>query len=116
MTSGVAHETNWRLWYDDQCEVCQAGVAWLRWLNRRQRCGVVAIPLSSVLASDPDAAPPDVPMEDLLRNLHVAAPSGQVFVGAPAVAALARLFPLTWFAGWLASVPGVSAVAGWFYR
>ena len=116
MSSGVAREKNWRLWYDDQCEVCQAGVAWLRWLNRRQRCGVVAIPLSSVLAGDPDAAPPEVPVEDLLRHLPVAAPSGQVSVGAPAVAALARLFPLTWFVGWLASVPGVSAVAGWFYR
>jgi len=103
----------WRLWYDDQCEVCQAGVAWLRWLDRG-RGRVRPTPLSDALDGEA-AIPPGVATDDLLRHLHVLAPTGEVVVGAPAVATLARLFPLTWLLGWLARLPGLSRVAGVLY-
>lgn len=114
MAATTAAPARWRLWYDDQCEVCQAGVAWLRWLDHG-RGRVVAIPLSSALAGDPAAEPPDVPIENLLRHLHVVTPAGTLLVGAEGVAALARLFPLTWLAGAVAGLPGLSAIAGWLY-
>jgi glyoxylase-like metal-dependent hydrolase (beta-lactamase superfamily II)/predicted DCC family thiol-disulfide oxidoreductase YuxK len=105
---------SWQVWYDDQCEVCQAGVAWLRALDRG-RGRVAALPLSDALAAG--GGPPGVAAEDLLRHLHARAPDGRLLVGAPAVAALARAFPATWLPGWLAGLPGVSAVArrayGW---
>jgi glyoxylase-like metal-dependent hydrolase (beta-lactamase superfamily II)/predicted DCC family thiol-disulfide oxidoreductase YuxK len=100
----------WRLWYDDQCEVCQAGVAWLRALDRG-RGRVEAIALSSVFDEGPASGPPGVAIDDLLRNLHAVAPDGRLFVGAEAVAALARLFPLTWLAGATASLPGFAWLA-----
>jgi glyoxylase-like metal-dependent hydrolase (beta-lactamase superfamily II)/predicted DCC family thiol-disulfide oxidoreductase YuxK len=105
--------TRMRLWYDDQCEVCQAGVAWLRWLDGG-RGAVDPIPLSLVLAGDA-AAPAGITVDELLRNLHVVTPGGELRVGAKAVAALAALFPLSWPLGALAGVPGCSWVASRLY-
>src|SRR5262249_25697159 len=48
--TGVAAKP-WRLWYDDQCEVCQAGLAWLRWLDGG-RGPADPVPLSALLAAD----------------------------------------------------------------
>ncbi len=50
--------------------------------------------------------------EALLRHLHVQAPDGRLYVGAAAVAALARLFGPTAPLGWLAERPGLAALAG----
>ncbi len=107
-------ETRWRVWYDDQCEVCQAGVAWLRRLDRRGE-RVLAMPLSSSL-EEPLALPRGATLDELLREIHVAAPDGRVFVGAEAVAALARLFRWTWIAGAVASLPGCAWLARRLYR
>jgi len=107
-----------RLWYDDQCEVCQAGVAWLRALDRG-RGRVLPIPLSGVLEGTSEG-PPGVEVEELLRNLHVMAPDGRLVAGAPAVAVLARLFPATWLPGAVAALPGFGWLArrlyGWVAR
>jgi glyoxylase-like metal-dependent hydrolase (beta-lactamase superfamily II)/predicted DCC family thiol-disulfide oxidoreductase YuxK len=109
----------WRIWYDDQCEVCQAGLAWLRWLDAG-RDRVEAVALSTLAAGDPASRPPGAGDEDLLRHLHALAPDGTVHVGADAVARLARLFPLTAGIGWLTRLPGVRALAdaayGWVAR
>jgi glyoxylase-like metal-dependent hydrolase (beta-lactamase superfamily II)/predicted DCC family thiol-disulfide oxidoreductase YuxK len=106
----------WRLWYDDQCEVCQAGVAWLRWLDGG-RGRVEAIPLSACLdgGSEAEAGPAGVDADALLRHLHARAPDGRVFVAADAVAGLARLFRPTAALGWLATRPGAARVAAWGY-
>ncbi len=105
----TSDKRSWRLWYDDQCEVCQAGVAWLRWLDRgRQR--VDPIPLSRALEERPLPS-----VEELSRHLHVAAPDRRLLVGAPAVAALARLFALTAPVGWLAQLPGLAWLSARLY-
>jgi glyoxylase-like metal-dependent hydrolase (beta-lactamase superfamily II)/predicted DCC family thiol-disulfide oxidoreductase YuxK len=86
--------------YDDQCEICQAGVAWLRLLDRRRR--VECLPV------DPDRlhrVSPRLDLERCLRHLHVVAADGRVLTGWDAVAALARLFPPTWIIGALGGVP-----------
>jgi glyoxylase-like metal-dependent hydrolase (beta-lactamase superfamily II)/predicted DCC family thiol-disulfide oxidoreductase YuxK len=80
--------------YDGQCEICQAGVSWLRILDRRQRTDCV--PLSAEALA---RLGPRLRMEDCLRQLHVVAADGRVYVGWDAVACLARLCPATWLAG-----------------
>ena len=111
---------SWRIWFDDQCEVCQAGVAWLGRLDREHR--VETIPLGRLLGAEEQASragglPPGVEVDDLLRHLHARAPDGSVLVGAAAVAALARLFPATAWVGWLAQRRGLATLAerayGW---
>lgn len=113
MSATAAPAVTWRLWYDDQCEVCQAGVAWLRALDRG-RGRVDPVPLSAVM-DGAAPGPAGVDLEALLRHLHVAAPDGRLMKGAEAVAALARLFPLTWPAGMAARLPGCAWVAGRLY-
>jgi glyoxylase-like metal-dependent hydrolase (beta-lactamase superfamily II)/predicted DCC family thiol-disulfide oxidoreductase YuxK len=101
----------WRLWYDDQCEVCQAGVAWLRRLDGG-RGRIEPVPLSAGLEAD---GLPGLDGDALLRRLHVRAPDGRLYVGAAAVAVLARLFRPTAPLGWLAQRPGLAAVAAGGY-
>ena len=67
------------VYYDDQCEVCQAGVSWLRFLDRRRR--VCPLALSSA------TLPAGLEMEDCLRELHVVTPT-ETLVGWDAVARL----------------------------
>jgi len=109
---GNASLPKWRLWFDDQCEVCQAGVTWLRRLDRHGR--VDAIPLSKDAAAE-RAPPSHVPAEALLKHLHVVTPDGELLRGAAAVAGLARLFPITWLFGFVASLPGFSLLATVLY-
>src|SRR5688572_3889172 len=103
----------WRIWYDDQCEVCQAGLAWLRWLDRRGLVEPIAL-------SNGAASPPGTTTEDLLRQLHAEAPDGRVTVGADAVAELAKLFPRTGWIGRIAMAPGLRTLSraayGWIAR
>jgi hydroxyacylglutathione hydrolase len=112
-SAALAPAARWRLWYDDQCEVCQAGVAWLRALDRG-RGRVEPIPLSAVVEATA-AGPPGVELDALLRHLHVSAPDGRLLAGAEAVAALARLFAATWPLGTLARLPGLAWMARRLY-
>ncbi len=95
------------VYYDDQCEICQAGVSWLRILDRHGR--VRAIPLGS------EALPAGLKIEECLRELHVLA-DHKVLVGWNAVAALARLFPTTWPIGAIGAVPPFSWLGRIVYR
>src|SRR5262249_876734 len=69
------------VYYDDQCEVCQAGVSWLRFLDRRHLVRPVALSSATLPAS--------LLLEDCLRELHVVTPT-QTLVGWDAVVRLAR--------------------------
>lgn len=86
--------------YDEQCEICQAFVSWLRLLDRHAK--VAALPI------DPEMLPlihPALKLDDCLRELHVVTPDGEVRRGWDAVAELARLFPATFPIGWLGQFP-----------
>lgn len=85
------------VFYDSQCEICQAGVSWLRLLDRHERTECIPIDADSVEHAG-------LNLEACSRQLHVVTPRG-VMVGWNAVAHLARLFPATWFLGALGSVP-----------
>ncbi len=95
------------VYYDDQCEVCQAGVSWLRFLDRGHRVSPVA--LSSARLPDGLVA------EDCLRELHVVTPAGTL-VGWDAVVRLARLFAWTWPIGAIGAIPPFSWLGRILYR
>jgi len=86
--------------YDEQCEVCQAFVSWLRILDRHHR--VLPVPIVAELLSTID---PHLAVEECLRELHVLTPGGDTRRGWSAVAELARLFPSTFLVGWLGRIP-----------
>ena len=97
--------------YDDQCEICQAGVAWLAVLDRHGR--TEAVPITAAALRELGAG---LEMDSCLRELHVANSDGQVYRGWDAVARLARLFGWTWIVGALGSVPPFKQMARWAYR
>src|SRR5262245_26304637 len=76
--------------YDEQCEICQAGVSWLKVLDHGKR--IVAHPIDLQTLS---RIHPDLNVDACLRELHVLTPEGRIVVGADAVIILARLFPET---------------------
>ncbi|HKT68614.1 MAG TPA: DUF393 domain-containing protein, partial [Terriglobales bacterium] len=85
--------------YDGQCEVCQAGVSWLRILDRQRRTSCVPLSPEALAALGSRLS-----MEDCLRQLHLVTPAGRVYVGWDAVACLARQCPATWLVGVLGQV------------
>lgn len=91
--------TAYTVLYDGQCEICQAGVSWLKFLDRKRR--TLCVPLSPEALG---AVGAPLSMEDCLRQLHVVTPETKVYVGWDAVACLARLCPATWLAGALGQV------------
>ncbi len=100
------------VFYDSQCEICQAGVSWLRLLDREGRTECIPIDGDSVLRAglDPEAC---------ARQLHIVTGRG-VLAGWSAVASLARLFPATWLIGAWGSIPPfrwlAEALYGWVAR
>lgn len=99
-----------RVLYDEQCEICQAGVTWLRFLDRS---GVVKNePLNPERLSSIDCR---LDAEACARELHVLGPDGELWVGGAAVRRLARLFPATWLVGAALELPVLSWVSDRFY-
>src|SRR5215467_7537868 len=86
------------VFYDEQCEICQAFVCWLQALDSRRQT-VICEPLSAGCAAaaglDTDAC---------FRQLHILTTKRQVLRGWTAVAYLARLFPATWLIGALGAI------------
>jgi len=91
-----------KVFYDDQCEICQACVSWLRVLDRRERAECIGIHPETL---EPH---PALQIDRCLQQLHVVDSDGQVLSGWNAVARLARLSPITWWIGALGSVPPFS--------
>jgi glyoxylase-like metal-dependent hydrolase (beta-lactamase superfamily II)/predicted DCC family thiol-disulfide oxidoreductase YuxK len=96
--------------YDEQCEICQAGVSWLKILDHDKR--IVIHPI------DPDTLPRihlDLKVDACLRELHVITPEGKIVVGADAVILLAGLFPETRLIGTISGAPGVRTISRLLY-
>src|SRR5207249_10953456 len=103
--------SHYRVIYDEQCEVCQAGVSWLKILDHNKRVAVHPI--------DPGILHTihlTLKVEECLRELHVVSPGGEVAAGADAVRLLARLFPETRVIGTIAGVPGIGVISRVLYR
>ena len=91
--SDQCEQKSYVVFYDAQCEVCQASVSWLRILDHRG----LTKPLP--IAADAVAAFPQLNIDECLRQLHVVCPDGEILAGWDAVARLASLFPATWLIG-----------------
>jgi glyoxylase-like metal-dependent hydrolase (beta-lactamase superfamily II)/predicted DCC family thiol-disulfide oxidoreductase YuxK len=87
-----------QVFYDSQCEVCQAFVSWLRLLDRGRQTDAVPLEPKTVRASGLD-------FQACSEQLHVMNPDGRVRSGWTAVAFLARRFPATWLIGALGAIP-----------
>jgi predicted DCC family thiol-disulfide oxidoreductase YuxK len=85
---------SYRVLFDDQCEICQACVSWLKALDREEKTACVSISAEDLLEVDSRLG-----IDDCLRQLHVVTPENEILVGWEAVACLARLFPSTWVVG-----------------
>jgi len=92
-SSGKEHGANsaYRVLYDGQCEICQAGVSWLKTLDHENK--TICLPICAEVLSAVDAR---LSMDECLRQLHIVTPEGEIYVGWDAVTCLARLFPSTW--------------------
>lgn len=114
-SGGAARHTSvtntYKVLYDNQCEVCQAGASWLRLLDSRGQVECVALSGEAIAALDRR-----LKLEECLRELHVVDPSGNILVGWEAVARLARLFPATWIIGALGAVWPFRALGRAAYR
>ncbi len=89
----------YKVLYDGQCEICQAGASWLKLLDAH---GLIdCVPISDGLLANLDSR---LDLEACLRELHVLDPDGNLFVGWRAVTCLARLFPTTRLVGVLGSM------------
>ena len=97
--------------YDEQCEICQAGISWLKTLDRRKQ--TVCHPIDPEILARLHHA---LEVDACLRELHVVRPDGRIVAGWDAVATLARLFPATWIIGAAGAVPGLRAVFRTLYR
>ena len=105
-------DTNtYKVLYDNQCEICQAGASWLRLLDDRGLVECVAISAEAIAALDPR-----LKLEECLHELHILDPSGNIYVGWEAVARLARLFPGTWLVGAVGSLWPFRVLARRAYR
>jgi ribonuclease/clavin/mitogillin len=89
-----AADEKYRVLYDEQCEICQASVAWLTLLDQKKQ--TLPLPISAEALASVDSR---LRIEDCLRQLHVVTPDGEIRVGWDAVATLARLFRPTWLIG-----------------
>jgi predicted DCC family thiol-disulfide oxidoreductase YuxK len=93
-------QPTFKVCYDGECEICQAGVSWIRILDTRRQCECIAI--------SPEALEPFADRLDLdacLGELHAIPPDGALSVGAEAVARLAQNFRPT---AWIGALAGVT--------
>jgi hydroxyacylglutathione hydrolase len=109
---GESHLTSapkFQVFYDDQCEICQACVSWLRLLDRKGRAECIGI--------HPDTIAPQsaLSIDRCLQQLHLVTPEQSVLSGWPAVARLARLSPVTWWIGALGGLPPFSWLGNLLY-
>jgi glyoxylase-like metal-dependent hydrolase (beta-lactamase superfamily II)/predicted DCC family thiol-disulfide oxidoreductase YuxK len=99
-----------KVFFDDQCEICQAGVSWLRLLDRKSRTECIGIHPETL------ATYPSLAIDRCMQELHVVTPDERVLTGWDAVARLARLSPFTWLIGAIGAVPPFRWMGRFLYR
>jgi glyoxylase-like metal-dependent hydrolase (beta-lactamase superfamily II)/predicted DCC family thiol-disulfide oxidoreductase YuxK len=108
--SQLTRTPKFQVFFDDQCEICQAGVSWLRLLDRKGRTECIGIHPENL------APYPSLAIDRCLRELHVVTPDEGVLTGWDAVARLARLSPFTWLIGAVGAVPPFRWLGRLLYR
>jgi len=89
------------LLYDGRCRFCRSQIAILRWCDITGRLQFTSLHDASVARDFPE-----IPYEDLLKQMYLVSRTGQARGGAVAVRALTRKLPLLWPAAVLLHLPG----------
>lgn len=97
--------------YDGMCRLCTAATDLARRLDQYNL--VEMIPAHEV---DLASLPAPVSRDDLLREIHLLSPAGELFRGADAVAVLSGLLPRTRLVGAFLRLPLIRNLARPLYR
>jgi len=97
--------------YDGKCRFCRGQMGMLRGLDRSGRLELVSL-------HDPSVARdfPEIPPEDLVREMFVVDREGRAHGGVQAWRFLSRRLPLLWPAAILLHLPGSLPLWNWLYR
>ncbi|MFM1997726.1 MAG: hypothetical protein RLZZ111_2113, partial [Planctomycetota bacterium] len=96
--------------YDGLCRFCQSQIALLRRLDLTGKLAFTSL-------HDPSVARdfPEIPPEELHRQMYVVDPRGTARGGAEAVRYLSRRLVLLWPLAILLHIPGTLPLWRWFY-
>jgi predicted DCC family thiol-disulfide oxidoreductase YuxK len=97
--------------FDGQCRFCRGQMAILRRLDLTGRLQLTSLHDSSVARDFPE-----IPAEDLRREMFVVDRAGRAHPGVHAWRLLARRLPLLWPAAVPLHVPGSLPIWDWLYR
>ncbi|MBI4577717.1 MAG: DUF393 domain-containing protein [Planctomycetes bacterium] len=97
--------------YDHVCEICQAGVSYIRLLDPRGRVECRPIVDAELAALHPSLDP-----EACRREMHLVAPDGSVHAGGDAIRWLLGHLGWTRPLGWVAGLPGLRGLVDGLYR
>jgi glyoxylase-like metal-dependent hydrolase (beta-lactamase superfamily II)/predicted DCC family thiol-disulfide oxidoreductase YuxK len=89
-SDGDAMASAYRVLYDEQCEICQACVAWLKTLDQGNK--TLPLPITAEALSGTNSL---LRLDECLRQLHVVTPDSEILVGWDAIVSVAQLFPST---------------------
>lgn len=97
--------------YDGKCRFCRGQIAILRRLDVSGRLEFLSL-------HDPRVASdfPEIPMDDLMREMVVVDRSGRVHPGVRSLRLLSRRVPLLWPLALPLHLPGSLPVWNWLYR
>jgi len=98
----IEHPT---LIYDGECGFCRDAVAVVQRWDRDRRVRLVPFQDERAVAEF------RIPLPALAAAMHLVLPSGEVFVGADAAVALARLLPGKGWLAWPFALPGARPLA-----
>ena len=87
--------------YDGQCRFCRSQIALLRWFDLRGSLDFTSLHEPSVAREFPE-----IPPEELHRQMYVVDPRGRARGGADAVRYLSRRLVLLWPLALLLHIPG----------
>ena len=97
--------------YDGRCRFCRGQMAILRWLDLTGRLELTSL-------HDPSVARdfPEIPAEELMREMFVVDRAGRAHPGVQAWRLLSRRLPLLWPAAVPLHLPGSLPLWNWLYR
>jgi predicted DCC family thiol-disulfide oxidoreductase YuxK len=97
--------------YDGKCRFCRGQMTILRRLDVTGRLELLSL-------HDPRVASdfPEIPMDDLMREMVVVDRDGHVYPGVRALRVVSRRLPLLWPLALFLHIPGSLPVWNWLYR